>query len=54
MADPGKKFIFEDGVCFEVTPYGLICCLKESKDKSIAAQTANSANGVLIRDAVSA
>jgi hypothetical protein len=33
MADGDKKFIYEDGVRFEVTPYGLICCLKECKDK---------------------
>ena len=33
MADGDKKFIYEDGVCFEVTPYGLVCCPEESKDK---------------------
>jgi len=33
MADEDKKFIYEDGVRFEVTHYGLVCCLKESKDK---------------------
>jgi len=33
MAGRDKKFIYEDGVCFEVTPYGLVCCLEESKDK---------------------
>jgi hypothetical protein len=33
MAKSKKKFIYEDGVRFEVTPYGLVCCLKENKAK---------------------
>ncbi len=30
MTETEKKFIFEDGVCFEVTSYGLVCCLKKN------------------------
>jgi hypothetical protein len=33
MAKSKKKFIYEDGIRFEVTPYGLVCCLMEDKDK---------------------
>jgi hypothetical protein len=33
MAKSKKKSIYEDGVRFEVTPYGLVCCLNENKDK---------------------
>ncbi len=33
MANNEKTFIHEDGVRFEVTPYGLICCLEETKNK---------------------
>jgi len=33
MVDGEKKFIYEEGVRFEVTPYGLICCLEETKNK---------------------
>lgn len=33
MADADKKFTYEDGVRFEVTPYGLLCCPEECKDK---------------------
>ena len=33
MADPEKKYIYEGGVRFEVTPYGLLCCLEDTKHK---------------------
>ena len=33
MANAEKKFIYANGVYFEVTPHGLICCLEENKDK---------------------
>ena len=33
MANDEKKFIYEGGVRFEVTPYGLICSLEEAKNK---------------------
>jgi len=33
MANAEKKFIYEDGVRFEVTSYGLICCLEENRNK---------------------
>jgi hypothetical protein len=33
VADFEKKYIYEGGVRFEVTSYGLICCLEETKYK---------------------
>jgi len=33
MADPEKKYIYEGGVRFEVTPYGLVCCLEDTNYK---------------------
>jgi hypothetical protein len=33
MADSEKKYIYEGGVRFEVTLYGLICCLEDTKHK---------------------
>jgi hypothetical protein len=33
MAKSKKEFIYEGGVRFEITPYGLVCCLKEDTDK---------------------
>lgn len=33
MAKDEKRFVYEGGVRFEVTPYGLICCLEETHDK---------------------
>jgi hypothetical protein len=33
MAEDEKEFIYKGGVRFEVTSYGLVCCLEESKNK---------------------
>ena len=33
MANPEKKFIYENGVRFEVTPYGLFCFPEEDGRK---------------------
>lgn len=33
MVNDEKKFIYKGGVRFEVTPYGLLCCLEETKNK---------------------
>jgi hypothetical protein len=33
MADPKKKFIYENGLRFEVTPQGLFYCPEDSKQK---------------------
>ncbi len=33
MSDSKKKFIYEAGVRFEVTPDGLLCCPEENKNK---------------------
>ncbi len=33
MVNDAKKFVYKGGVRFEVRPYGLICCLEETKNK---------------------
>jgi len=33
MADGEKEFIWKRGVRFEVTPYGLVCCLEDNNHK---------------------
>jgi hypothetical protein len=33
MANDKKEFVYEGGVRFEVTPYGLVCSLEESDYK---------------------
>jgi len=33
MAEAEKKFVYQKGTRFEVTPFGLFCCPEENKNK---------------------